>query len=226
MKLLNYQPHRKMKYASGLISLVLLPILCLCWLYKFEISQIKYVVNVLFWSKEAQITTPESYWPESLEKKKNTFIELTGNDRKDKISLQYAQVLLSNWKAHKDDTQVLKFHFGSKAKYWAFIEAINICETMKVTAYLPYQNNIYAFWNFQPKPIQSLITPPMPCGGIISMSDDVGQLKEPIDWLTVISNLLKDYWAPGIVFLLMTILTFQKLLRRSKPLVKQSHYSG
>lgn len=215
MKLLNYQPHRKIKYAPGLISLVLLPLLCLCWLYQLEISQIKYAINILFWSADAKITTPKAYWPESLEKKKKTNISLTGNDRNDKISLHYAQALLSNWKTNKDDTQILKFHFSSKAKYWAFVEAINVCETINVTAYIPYQDNMYVFWNFHHKPIQNLVTTPMPCG-VVLMSGDVGQIKEHIDWLTVFSSLLKDYWAPGIVFILMTVLTIRKIYYRPR----------
>jgi hypothetical protein len=91
VKLLKYQPHKKLNYSGGMISLILLPILCLCWLYKYELSKIIHGVDVLFWSEEAKKTTPKDYWPESLDKKKKTVVNLTGNDRNDKISVQYAQ---------------------------------------------------------------------------------------------------------------------------------------
>jgi hypothetical protein len=211
MKLLKYQPHQKITYSAGLISLVLLPVLCLYWLYKFEISKIKHGVDIVFWSLDAKKTVPEDYWLESVIKKKNTIINLTGNDRTDNISLQYAQVLLSKWKVDKDDSQVLNFHFGNNAKYWTFVEAINVCKAVKLNSYIPYQNNMYAFWNFHPKPVPEFSLPP--CATFISFSDDIVQTKESIDLIILSQKFIKDYWAPGIVFLLMSILTLNKLYR-------------
>jgi hypothetical protein len=73
---------------------------------------------------------------------------------------------------------------------------------------------MYVFWNFHPKPVKEL-TPSFFCGTVFN---DVLQTKEPIDWLTEIRSLIKDYWAPGIVFILMTVLTIRKLYYRPKHL--------
>lgn len=213
MKLLAYQPHKKIGYSAGMISLALLPILCLCWLYKYELSNTKYIIDIAFWNPNNKEIFSQDYWPESLIKKKNTIINLTGNNHDDMIRLEHAQVLLSRWKADKDDTQVLNFHFGNKAKYWTFIEAINVCKAVKLNSYLPYQNNMYAFWNFHSKPFEN---PPMP---LLFWGNDIVEIREPVDWLLEahkLIQLLKDYWAPGIVFLLMTVLTLKKLYNRSK----------
>lgn len=59
------------------------------------------MLSISYWSPEAKKNVPEIYWPESLAKKKTTIINLTGNTFNDKISLQYAQVLLGNWKRIK-----------------------------------------------------------------------------------------------------------------------------
>jgi hypothetical protein len=217
MKLLKYEPHQKIKYSAGLISLALLPILCLCWIYKYEVSKVKHAVDIVFWSPEAKETVPEDYWPETLAKKKTTIIDLTGNNSNDKISLQYAQVLLSNWKANKDDTQVIKFHFGNKAKYWTFVEAINVCKAVKLNSYLPYKNNMYAYWDYHPKSVQKPVYRFF-CGTMYLCQ--TMYTKEPVDWWLEIGNYLKNYWVLGIGFIsLMTLSIVQFKKFRSNMLV-------
>jgi hypothetical protein len=141
-------------------------------------------------------------------------IDLTGNNEHDKISLQYAHILLNRWKIAKDDMHGIQIHFGDKSKYWTLIEAINVCKAVKLDLYIPYKNNFYAFWNFHPKPIEKSIkrlSPVFFCG---TMYSDIVDVKAPVNWLVVIRNVIIDYWAPGIIFIIMTSLTFHNLYRR------------
>jgi len=209
MKLLNYQPHPKIKYSAGMISLVLLPLFCLGWLYYNKAFERKSFIDIAFYSPEWNRNFSNKLQFEFPPKRDYTVINLEGNNNYDRISLQYAHILLNQWKIAKDTIQGIDFHFGRKAKYWTFVEAVNICKSVGLDSYMPYKNNMYAAWYFHPKPVEQIV-PIFICG---TMNNNIST-KTPTDWLAVFQIYIKDYWAPGIVFLLMAILTFQQLLRR------------
>lgn len=213
MKLLKYQPHQKINYSAGLISLVLLPILCLGWLYQHKAFEKQGVIDILFYDPDWNIRLPKESQFEFPPKRDYTVIDLKGNDHNDMVSLQYAYVLLNNWKIAKDTLQGLRFHYGEKAKYWTFIETINLLKAADLNSYMPYKNDMYAIYTsgyFEPR--QPYMYDCMLCG-------DVVIVKKPVSFFSALYrsvSLFKDYWAPGIVFVLMAIVTLRKLYRRPK----------
>jgi hypothetical protein len=146
MKLLNYQPHRKIKYSAGMISLILLPIVCLSWLNYHKAFERKSFIDIAFYSPEWNRNLSKELQFEFPPKRDYTVINLEGNNKNDKISLQYAHILLNQWKIVKDTIQGINFHFGNKAKYWTFIEAINVLKAVDLDTYMPYKNNLYAIY--------------------------------------------------------------------------------
>ncbi|WP_345950948.1 hypothetical protein ABDD95_05750 [Mucilaginibacter sp. PAMB04274] len=207
MKLLSYPVRPKLYYSPGLISLVLLPTVCLVWLKQHKAFEEKRIIDIVFFNPSFIVIYPNNVFPP---KKKYTTINLTGNLEADKISLQYAQVLLSRWKAAKDDIQGVNFHFGNKSKYWAFVEAINVCKAIDLQLYMPYQNNMYAMWSFHPGHRDKKLQLPL-CGGI-------GNFEPPPQRPTFYKMMLDkfgDYWLSGIVFMLMVSGTLLKLKSKS-----------
>jgi hypothetical protein len=211
MKLLSYQTHRKIYYPAGIISLVLLPALCIWWLYQHKAFEPLRAMDIAFVDPVPSKDSPSAFTLPL--NKKYVVFELTGNNAEDSLSLNYAQLMLKRWKIAKDDTHAIDIHFGKKAKYWTLIEAVNKVKAIGLDIYIPYQDHFYAFWNFHPIR-ETVSVPRMPCGtlsfGIVLDN------PERHEWgfkkiIANFQNLLKDYWVPFIVFTVMIILTFRRV---------------
>lgn len=150
-------------------------------------------MNIVFLDDESRTRLfPNGAFPI---KKDYVLIDLTGNDQDDKTSLQYAHLMLKRWKITKDDLHGLNFHFGKKAKYWTFVEALNIFKSIDLQIYIPYKNNLYAFWNFHPVKATT-VEPVFICGGVIMNETP---LQAPT-FLEKTASLLKVNWMIFLAF--------------------------
>jgi hypothetical protein len=217
MKLLNFQPHRKIKYAPGMVSLILLPLLCLGWLYYNKAFERKSLIDIAFYSPEWNKSLPKDLQFEFPPKRDFTVINLKGNDKNDKLNLQYAHILLNQWKSNKDTIQGINFHFGNKAKYWTFIGAINVLKAVDMGWYMAYKNDLYATYPrgyFKQSPGSECA-----CSleGDIRSSPLSSNKESKRLWserLTFIKYAVKNYWAQCLVFAVMLILTMLNLRKR------------
>jgi hypothetical protein len=218
MKLLKYQPHEKIRYSAGLISLVLFPILCLGWLYKHKAFEKQGVINISFYDPERNKKMPKELQYEFPPKRDYTTIDLKGNDHNDMVSLQYAHVLLNNWKIAKDTLQGLRFHYGEKAKYWTFVESINVLKAADLEWYMPYKNDMYAIYTsryFKPRPFYMYDC--LLCGDVRSSPLTSEQVSEKLwnERATFFKYAFKNYWAPFLIFATMLVITMLNLRKRN-----------
>ncbi|WP_158827064.1 hypothetical protein [Mucilaginibacter lacusdianchii] len=203
MKLLGYKPHRKIYYPAGLISLVLLPALCIWWLHQHKAFEPIRAMDIVFFDSVTNKTFPPAYRIPA--KKKYLVLDLTGNDAEDSVSLKYAQLMLKRWKAAKDDTQGVDIHFGKKAKYWTLVEAVNKVKEIGLKTYMPYQDHFYAFWDFH-KIDNGLKIKVLMCGtGLLYSQPSACQR-----YMTSLQVTLKDYWSPLLLFTIMCVSVFSK----------------
>lgn len=139
-------------YRPGLISLIILPIICIWYLNK----HIPIDKNI----PRDQMVFIETCLPNNYNKlkrenrMKNTqFIDfnLTGNDKTDRLLLDSAEIKIRELVASKDSTIGVHFYFSDKSKYWTLIKVIDIVNVEKAIAFNPYQNEIWVINPFVEK---------------------------------------------------------------------------
>lgn len=211
MKILSYQPHQKITYSGGLISLVLLPLFCLWWISKHRYDAKQFGVDIAFFNPVTAKKFPKEYRP-YIPQKDYTVINLEGNNRDDSISLKYAGILLNQWKHAKNDSQGIRFHFGKKAKYWTLVEGTEVCKSIGLYSFWPYEDNMYTGWNF-PKDKPGIVkrTVPLITCYVERFTTAEDRRAEKI---ALIKELIKSYWLPGVTFILMAVFTIIKLVTR------------
>jgi len=151
--MIKHKPHKKLYYTSGMISLLLLPILCVLYLQKTKVFEHLYVIEI-------NTLTPEliKNWREQgrnfdIHPKRNFInICLTGNDKEDRTKLDFVQLQLRDLVNSKDTISGVHIILGSESKYWAFIEIINISMKEKAKRFA-YIGNDFWFYNYFPKPV-------------------------------------------------------------------------
>jgi hypothetical protein len=85
-----------------------------------------------------------------------TFV-LTGNAVRDKIKLDYAQLIIREIETTEELTHGVNFHFTDSAKYWSFVKALDILSQEKATHYIAEHRDIW-FWadpTEEPEPMTS-----------------------------------------------------------------------
>lgn len=218
MKLLNLSPLPKLQFPAGLISLILLPILCLVYLYKHKAFVNYRITDVAFYNPASvNHLSKESRFKPYLPHRQFQLIELTGNDDEDKISLDFAQVLLRRYRQQKDTLHAIHIHFGPKSHYWSLVRAIDICHIEEIDIFMPYQNNFYAYGYFKPKHNLAQSYHPLLYDDIVYHPQDETQ-KSWDERLSFVKESIQRFWAPIIFFLLMLFSAVNNSNRFSKKL--------
>lgn len=81
-------------YPRGVISLILLPMLCIWKLNKYHAFDNYGIIEVTYWSPSFHKKKPIIFPKESHPERDYTIINLTRNDNEDNIKLDYAQLLI------------------------------------------------------------------------------------------------------------------------------------
>jgi hypothetical protein len=201
------QTDRKRKwlfYTPGLVSLIFFPMLCFFYFNNHHVFDIR-VREVVFCNPELYKSNPDIY-VENYPKREYVDINLTGDDREDKIKLNYAQLKIRELVLSKDSIKGVHFHFDDKAKYWTLIRAFDICEIENEKNYLPYQNDIWVTQeDFCRTPITEFY------GWVCGTIDPYNEMIRRREKINIIINTAKEFWVSGFLFIFMTILTIIKL---------------
>ena len=208
MKMLTLTPRKPIIYPPGIISLVLLPIFCLIYLNEHKAFAPRNMMTIAVWSPEGQQALPKKIQHKFPPERKYLRINLDGkNEADNKIRLDFARLQIREMLKLRDTIGGVDFHFGSEAKYWTFINALDICQTENAPAYAPYKDDIYVI-NVIPK--KTTGEKPFICG---NLSQNCSYLGLNYPGLTIPGfNQLTMFWgAPGIAFLMMMFFSLRKL---------------
>lgn len=152
---------RRFYYPVGLVSLIMLPTLCIWYLYSHKAFKKSRAIEVNWWSNDW-----EKY--NTFPKRNYSVINITSNDRNDKIKLDSAQFEIRKLIISKDTTKGIRFVFENNSKYWTLIRAIDICKIEKANYFIPKDNDLWII-NYVPKPIIKSDNSPMILCGTGSM---------------------------------------------------------
>ncbi|WP_316768860.1 hypothetical protein [Pedobacter frigiditerrae] len=143
----------KIFYPAGLISLILLPILCIWNLNEQNAFEKIGVLEVAyFYHNELDESSNSQSFKELISSRNYIEIEFNGNEKDDNIILEYAKVKIKNLIRSKDTITGVHFKFTEKAKYWNFVKAVDVCQVESLNplmdknniwvAYYPPQRNV------------------------------------------------------------------------------------
>lgn len=151
--MINHKTHKKLFYTSGLISLLLLPILCVLYLQKTKVFERLYAIELNTWTpalSECWIRGGYDYYIHPHRNYIN--INLTGNEKEDKTKLDFIQLQMRDLLKNKDTVSGIHIVFSNQSKYWTLIETLNICLKEKARTYVLVGSDFW-FFNYFPKPL-------------------------------------------------------------------------
>lgn len=152
--MINHKPHKKLYYTSGLISLLLLPVLCVLYLQKTKVFERLYAIELNAWTQERANNRRANGYDFYINPKRNYLnICLSGNKKEDRTKLDFVQLNMRDLLKSKDTISGIHIVFGNQTKYWALIETLNICLKEKARTYVLVGNDFW-FFNYYPKPIK------------------------------------------------------------------------
>ncbi|MEA9412692.1 hypothetical protein [Flavobacterium sp. PL02] len=191
----------KIYYSAGLISIMLLPILCILYLKKNDAFTSYNSIKLEPWNEE---NYKEEIVP-IINSKKFTAVNLTGNSTSDKAKLNAAEKRIKELIATKDSINGIKFHFEDKSEYWSFIKVLEILETQNAKFYVPYKNDIwFAYSRGEKKKTIFRV-----CGDFRRIIP-IDEKNFKIEWQEII-EITKKFYLPIIAYILMLFFTFKRI---------------
>jgi len=143
--------HRKLFYVPGMISLVLIPVLCLFYINSKDYQ--KQYGSVDIWLSDNFMIPDTSDFHKliTIHPKRNIKkYYFDGNEKNDKNKLKHLQKRISMFVAEKDSLNSIKIFFGEKMNYQTYINILDIISIEKVNEYMVNPDFIYIV-NFSPK---------------------------------------------------------------------------
>jgi hypothetical protein len=206
--------HKKIYYSAGLISILMLPVLCIIYLNNINAFTHYGGIDLFLWNgKDSKEETTKF-----LNSKTFTVVNLTGNLESDISKLRIAQKNVKKIISTKDSIKGIKFHFEKKAEYWSYIRVLDIFQIEKAKTYLAYKNDIW-FANpreVKQKPIvyKEMITPFICTSGSLD-NEYLEELKNKITYERVI-EFSKKYYLPIIAYIFMLFFTLRRIVNEKK----------
>ena len=129
--------HRKLFYVPGMISLVLIPVLCLYHINSKDYLKQYVSIDILLSDSFMVPDTSDFHKLIPIHPKRN--IEkyyFDGNEKSDTNKLKLLQNRISKFVAEKDSLNSIKIFFGKKMSYETYINILDIVFIEKVNEYL------------------------------------------------------------------------------------------
>jgi hypothetical protein len=205
--------HKKIYYSAGLISILMLPVLCIIYLNNINAFTHYGGIDLFLWNgKDSKEETTKF-----LNSKTFTVVNLTGNLESDISKLRIAQKNVKKIISTKDSIKGIKFHFEKKAEYWSYIRVLDILQIEKAKTYLPYKNDI---WFANPREVKqkSNVYKTLKYSFICDRSlqnEYLEELKNKITYERVI-EFSKKYYLPIIAYISMLFFTLRRIVNEKK----------
>jgi len=203
--------HRtKLLYPAGLLSLAVLPLLCIWYIAQNTYTNER-ALELVTYNKRWDNSTPFKVHP----KRNFTQINLTENDAENRVKLLYVALQVRDLRQSNDTINGIHFHLNNTAKYSAFIKALEIARykggVTEDSLYKTYKtyvangNDIWVF-NYREKKIKEpeiqesmggclIFTEWKPSGEEINREERAKQLAA-----------IPYHWPSGIILLSMILM--------------------
>jgi hypothetical protein len=130
--------HKRIFYRPGMISLVFIPVLCLCYFYKNDVFKVYGELNI------SLVPNKESLEKYSISKlRKYRVFNFNGNESVEREKLNELKFFLRKLVIEKDTIIGIRTHFGPKTSFDVFVDVFDILETEKAPTFAPYKDDIY-----------------------------------------------------------------------------------
>lgn len=204
---------RKLYYPVGLLSLAILPMLCMWKLNSYHVFDDLRVLDVT-WSPKPEEIDSSLYPIYRTPNRMYIDINLTGNTEEDNIKLNFAQLEIRNIKATHNTIKGIHFHFSSEAKYSSFVRAINICKIENANQYIASRNNIWVANTILPHDAKQ----EFPLSGCIVYSIiEIKKESTTSEKIESIALIIKPHLPSIAIFVIMILLTIKQVYNLSKP---------
>jgi hypothetical protein len=131
---------RKLFYPAGIISLSILPLLCVGVFYQTELHRrSQHVLEVTYWDEG----TPETPAPKSANHRFMK-INLTGS-ADDVAKLEFFQATVRELVTKKDSTTEIEVVLNSGARYASLVRLYDICERERAQRYFHLRDKFWVF---------------------------------------------------------------------------------
>ncbi|WP_433779068.1 hypothetical protein [Flavobacterium anhuiense] len=139
------EKRKKIFYVPGMISLVLIPLFCICYFYKTNAFKDERCIDIYF---------PEDSIIQNkfLPLKRNYKIfRLNNLEIENKVSLNKLQFSLRELKRKNDTINGIRIHLGNKMSYEFYIKVLDILFVEKIENYIQYKNDFLVLVLPKPK---------------------------------------------------------------------------
>ncbi len=207
------KPKFRKLYFPGLISLVLLPVMCICYLISNNTFHKYRIMSIAWASKEninREISRPGKWWFNVETFRKYRILNLTGNAKNDAVVLDSLKILLERLTAKKDTVNGINVSFSNKIQYYELVDALDICFADKdeQLAFAPMANKILIA-HMSPVKYDSVgLTQ-----DIVLFTDVIYSKPTISDIFIKASKILIEFWPSVLAFILMIYFTINKRKR-------------
>lgn len=207
----------KIFYPAGSISLILLPILCVWNLNKHKaFEKIGAIEVAYFYHNEQEEYSSTKYFNKSISLRNYIEIEFTGNKQEDNITLENAQIKIAALTKSKDTVNGIHFKFAKNTKYWAFVKAIDICQTEGLTPLMD-KNDIWVAYYPPPSYIKQENYNVLFCETNEMRNASIVKAEKLTEFDEYLSKKANYFILLSLIFLLMCFFRFRKTLTERFP---------
>lgn len=208
--------HRKLFYVPGMISLVLVPVLCM-WFINSNRHRIdiEHSIDFRIFNSISDIKPNPAYnwYSDSGYVPKRNYKTFLFNGIDDDTKIKLAITDLKRLVKTNDTVKGIKFTFGKHSKYEHFITTQDILFSSRVDNFTFYKNDIYVFEMPKIKSGKEKIVRLAGCGGNCFVDNSVWLEEERIRKQKFFIQNIKSFWQIPLALLGMIILNIFALIK-------------
>ncbi len=199
-------------YRPGWISLLLLPLLCIVFLFEANTSKQYRLLKVFRITKESYIVRGDQatmffHPPERHFQQINIGAQ---NREKVRKQLDTARNTLQKMIRTRDTVQGIHFHFEKQATHGVFVQILNLCNIAGVDHFVTLENDIHAYYQ-EKENRENQFSPVFFCGTGSLEREQVKtriEMEKKSDQAHVFRKYLIELWPSGLMFILLSVLPF------------------
>lgn len=206
---MSFKKHRKIFYVPGMISLVVLPLLCFWFIFSNgflkEYKSFDYGIDEEYSKKIIKEK------PKLILRNNSTYV-FNSSIEKEQNKLNSFQLAIRKLHQSNDSINGIKVHFGKHMNYEVFIRVLDIQAIEKTNTYYQIDDDLYVLGNVKEKNTKVSDIEFPKCGYYDANKDFFAEQKTKANWLLLIKH-LKQYKIVLFAFTGIIILNIFVLLK-------------